>query len=276
MVLEFLDSDLELLIKDSSIIFQPADVKSWFLMLMRGLHHCHKNFVLHRVPPPSPLNRNISSRGPLFLTIKDLKPSNLLISQTGHLKLADFGLASTYAIPYTKQTSQVVTRWYRAPELLLGARHYGPAIDIWAAGCIFAELMLRTPYLPADTDASQLDMCFRALGTPSETEWPGMRLLPGWTGTEQVRTKPMGGLQGTFSAAGEDALDLLGWMLRFDPGKRPSAVECLRSGYFENLPRPTRPERLPRKGDLGAVAETLKRSGEEGLDRQPVKKVYVG
>src|SRR5579859_1982509 len=153
--------------------------------------------------------------------LKDLKPSNLLISQTGHLKLGDFGLASTYAIPYIKQTSQVVTRWYRAPELLLGARNYGPAIDIWAVGCIFAELMLRTPYLPADSDASQLDMTFRALGTPTEAEWPGMRTLPGWTG-EEIRTRPMGGLQGTFSAAGDAELELLGWMLRFDPCKRPT------------------------------------------------------
>jgi cyclin-dependent kinase 7 len=199
----------------------------------------------------------------------------LLISQTGHLKLADFGLASTYAVPYVKQTSQVVTRWYRAPELLLGSRHYGPGIDIWASGCIFAELMLRTPYLPADSDASQLDMCFRALGTPTEAEWPGMRALPGWTGTEEMRPKPMGGLGGTFSAAGEDALVLLGGMLRFDPVQRPSALEVLRSRYFENLPRPTRAERLPRKGDMGAVADTLKRKGEEGLDAQPVKKVYV-
>lgn len=85
----------------------------------------------------------------------------------------------------------------------------------------------------------------------------------------------MGGLAGTFSAAGEDALVLLGGMLRFDPVQRPSALEVLRSRYFENLPRPTRAERLPRKGDMGAVADTLKRKGEEGLDAQPVKKVYM-
>jgi cyclin-dependent kinase 7 len=198
-----------------------------------------------------------------------------LISESGHLKLGDFGLASSFAIPYVKQTSQVVTRWYRAPELLLGARNYGTAIDIWAAGCIFAELMLRTPYLPADGDASQLDMTFRALGTPSEAEWPGMRLLPGWTGNEKTHPKPMGGLAGTFSAAGDAELELLGWMLKFDPAKRPTALECLRTRYFQSLPRPTKPENLPRKGAMGAVADTLKRRGDDGLDIQPAKKVYV-
>lgn len=135
--------------------------------------------------------------------------------------------------------------------------------------------MLRTPYLPADSDASQLDMTFRALGTPTEAEWPGMRLLPGWTGTEEVRPKPMGGLAGTFSAAGDAELDLLAWMLKFDPNKRPTALECLRTRYFEGLPRPTRPEMLPRKGDMGAVADTLKKRGDDELDARPAKKVYV-
>ena len=135
--------------------------------------------------------------------------------------------------------------------------------------------MLRTPYLPADSDASQLDMTFRALGTPSEADWPGMRLLPGWTGKEEIRPKPTGGLAGTFSAAGDAELELLGWMLKFDPQKRPSAIEVLRTKYFESLPRPTRPELLPRKGDMNAVADTLKRRGDDGLDTRPVKKVYA-
>jgi len=135
--------------------------------------------------------------------------------------------------------------------------------------------MLRTPYLPADSDASQLDMTFRALGTPSEAEWPGMRLLSGWKGNEKVHPKPMGGLAGTFSAAGEVELELLGWMLKFDPTKRPTALECLRTRYFASLPRPSKPEKLPKKGDMGAVADTLKRRGDDGLDIQPAKKVYV-
>jgi hypothetical protein len=102
-----------------------------------------------------------------------------------------------------------------------------------------------------------------------------MRLLPGWTGKEEIRTKPMGGIAATFSAAGNEELELLAWMLKFDPCKRPTALECLRTRYFEGLPRPTKPEMLPRKGDMGAVADTLKRRGDDGLDAEPAKKVYV-
>jgi cyclin-dependent kinase 7 len=103
----------------------------------------------------------------------------LLLSTSGVLKIADFGLgillimiARMYGDPDSKMTSQVVTRWYRAPELLLGAKLYGDRVDVWAVGCIFAELMLRTPYFAGDTDLGQLDTMFRALGTPTEQDWP--------------------------------------------------------------------------------------------------------
>ena len=104
-----------------------------------------------------------------------MKPGNLLVeAQTGCLKIADFGLARDFSFPSgTSMTPRVVTRWYRAPELLYGARLYTGAVDIWAIGCIFAELMLRTPFLPGDSDLNQLHTIFRALGTPSD--WPVRR-----------------------------------------------------------------------------------------------------
>jgi cyclin-dependent kinase 7 len=101
-----------------------------------------------------------------------LKPNNVLISAKGELKLGDFGMATRFGMPTGNRTSQVVTRWYRAPELLLGAKDYSFGVDMWAVGCIFAELMLRTPYLPGESDIDQLITIFRALGSPTETEWP--------------------------------------------------------------------------------------------------------
>ena len=107
-----------------------------------------------------------------------MKPNNLLIANDGTLKIADFGLARVYGRQYETMTSQVVTRWYRAPELLFGSKHYTPAVDMWAVGCIFAELMLRVPFVAGSSDMEQLTTIFKALGTPTETEWSGMSSLP--------------------------------------------------------------------------------------------------
>lgn len=102
-----------------------------------------------------------------------MKPNNFLISSEGQLILADFGLARSLDPPLAgRMTPTVVTRWYRPPELLLGARYYGPAVDLWSVGCIFAELMLRTPFMPGNTDLDQLSRIYHALGSPTPSDWP--------------------------------------------------------------------------------------------------------
>lgn len=230
LVLEFLPSDLEGLIKDKSLVFGPADVKSWLLMLLRGVNHCHRNFVLHR----------------------DLKPANLLIAPDGQMKIADFGLGRSMSfLPHEKMTPTVVTRWYRAPELLLGARHYTGAIDIWAVGIIFAEMMLRVPYLAAPSDAEQLNVTFQALGTPTVSQWPKMETLPLYSKTDAFKIRhpapSLQQLQGLFSAASDSALQLLTSMIAMDPMKRLSAKDALMSPYFTEKPLPSKPEELPKQ-----------------------------
>ncbi|KAJ1658024.1 TFIIH complex serine/threonine-protein kinase subunit kin28 [Dispira simplex] len=221
LVLEFLDTDLEMVIKDTNLIFKPQDIKSWMLMTLRGLYHCHRNWILHR----------------------DLKPNNLLIASDGQLKLADFGLARDYADPTAPMTSQAVTRWYRPPELLFGAKKYGYAVDMWSVGCVFAELMLRTPYLPGETDMEQLDTIFRALGTPTEEDWPSHTQLPDYV---QFKHYPKTSLQTLFTAASADSLDLMEKMLVYNPHKRISTFDALQHPYFQNSPFPTPPGRLPK------------------------------
>ncbi|OIT31474.1 cyclin-dependent kinase d-1 [Nicotiana attenuata] len=125
LVFEFMETDLEAVIRDRNIFLSPADIKSYIQMTLKGLAFCHKKYVLHR----------------------DMKPNNLLIGPNGQLKLADFGLARLFGSPDRRFTHQVFARWYRAPELLFGAKQYGPGVDVWAAACIFAELLLRRPFL---------------------------------------------------------------------------------------------------------------------------------
>lgn len=236
IVLEFLPADLEMIIKDRSIIFTPADIKSWLLMTLRGLHHCHRNFVLHR----------------------DLKPNNLLLSPSGHLKLADFGLARSMAHMRESMTSNVVTRWYRAPELLYGVKHYTGAVDIWSVGMIFAELMWRTPYLPGNSDADQLEVTFRAMGTPTEKIWPGVTSLPGYVPSKVHPEPSLQELQNRFGAASDNALALMVGLTKLNPAKRIDTTQALLSDYFSESPRPTKPEDLPKKKSEDPDAEEKK------------------
>ncbi|SJL03988.1 related to KIN28-cyclin-dependent ser/thr protein kinase [Armillaria ostoyae] len=232
LVLEFLDSDLEMIIKDRSLVFLPADIKSWMAMTFRGLEFCHRNFVLHR----------------------DLKPNNLLIASDGQLKIADFGLARDFADPGYKMTCQVITRWYRPPELLFGCRYYSTAVDIWSVGCIFAELMLRTPYLAGESDMDQLKTIFRALGTPTEQDWPGHTKLPDYITVGQFPKTP---LRDLFTAASPDALNLLSKCLIYEPRRRISAKDALHHQYFFAQPHPSHPSKLPKCATQLAASRPL-------------------
>ncbi|KAI9295079.1 CMGC/CDK/CDK7 protein kinase [Neoconidiobolus thromboides FSU 785] len=220
LILEYLESDLEQVIKDKNLVFMPSDIKSWMLMTLRGLEFCHDNNILHR----------------------DLKPNNLLLASDGVLKLADFGLAREFGEPYP-MTSQVVTSWYRAPELYYGATSYGTGIDMWSVGCIFAELMLRTPFLPGESELQQLDTIYSALGTPTDEDWPGRTQLKHYLKHEPIQKTPF---KMIFKAATNEALDLMESMFLFDPMKRITATEAISHPYFQLEPHPTAPELLPK------------------------------
>ena len=219
LVLEFLPTDLEVVIKDKNILFTPADIKSWMLMTLRGVYHVHRNFILHR----------------------DLKPNNLLISPEGLIKVADFGLARAVPGPREMLTSNVVTRWYRAPELLFGAKHYTYAVDVWSIGVIFAELMLRIPYLPGQDDMNQMEVTFRALGTPTDKDWPEVSSFAGYNKLQIYPPPSRDELRKRFIAATESALTLMENMLMMNPQTRWDTIQCLESEYFKELPSPTDP-----------------------------------
>ncbi|RXM91551.1 Cyclin-dependent kinase 7 [Acipenser ruthenus] len=190
-------------------------------MTLQGLEYMHHHWVLHR----------------------DLKPNNLLLDENGVLKLADFGLAKAFGSPNRVYTHQVVTRWYRAPELLFGARMYGVGVDMWAVGCILAELLLRVPFLPGDSDLDQLTKIFEALGTPTEEQWPDMTSLPDYVSFKMFPGTP---LEHIFSAAGDDLLELLQGLFTYNPCTRLTASQALKKKYFSNRPGPTPGPQLPR------------------------------
>lgn len=241
LVLEFLPlGDLEMLIKDAEgVRYGAADIKAWMGMVLRGVWFCHENFVLHR----------------------DIKPNNLLIAQDGEVKLADFGLARSFSDPYRIMTSNVITRWYRPPELLFGAKHYSGAVDIWSVGLVFAELVLRTPYIAGDTEVHQINLICQAIGTPTEENWPGVSKLPEYTVPDPPN--PVMGKDyylRTFGTAGNEGVDVLMKMLVLDPRKRITAKESLEHAWWRADPKPTRKEELPRKrGGEAKVGEDLKR-----------------
>ncbi|NP_001311640.1 cyclin-dependent kinase D-3-like [Nicotiana tabacum] len=220
LVFEFMETDLEAVIRDRNIFLSPADIKSYIQMTLKGLAFCHKKYVLHR----------------------DMKPNNLLIGPKGQLKLADFGLARLFGSP-DRFTHQVFARWYRAPELLFGAKQYGPGVDVWAAACIFAELLLRRPFLQGNSDIDQLGKIFAAFGTPKPSQWADMVYLPDYVEYQYVPGQP---LKTLFPTATEDALDLLSKMFSYDPKARISAQQALEHRYFSSGPLPTEPVLLPR------------------------------
>ncbi|XP_061360777.1 cyclin-dependent kinase G-2 isoform X2 [Gastrolobium bilobum] len=157
MVMEYMEHDLKGLMEAMKQPFSQSEVKCLMIQLLEGVKYLHDNWVLHR----------------------DLKTSNLLLNNRGELKICDFGLARQYGSPLKPYTHLVVTLWYRAPELLLGAKQYSTAIDMWSLGCIMAELLSKEPLFNGKTEFDQLDKIFRILGTPNKTIWPGFSKLPG-------------------------------------------------------------------------------------------------
>uniref|UniRef100_A0A669DGL0 Cyclin-dependent kinase 7 n=2 Tax=Oreochromis TaxID=8139 RepID=A0A669DGL0_ORENI len=194
--------------------------------------------------------------------LEDLKPNNLLLDGSGVLKLADFGLAKSFGSPSRVYTHQVVTRWYRSPELLFGARMYGVGVDMWAVGCILAELLLRVPFLAGDSDLDQLTKIFEALGTPTEETWPGLSSLPDYVSFKIFPGTP---LEHIFSAAGDDLLELLQGLFTFNPSARTTATQALKMRYFSNRPGPTPGPQLPRPN---CSAEALREKETVGLKRK--------
>ncbi|KAF9048209.1 Pkinase-domain-containing protein [Hymenopellis radicata] len=212
LIMEFVDFDLKRYMDSSNKKKTPITLeisKRFLYQLTAGLLYCHSHRILHR----------------------DLKPQNLLIDKDNNLKLADFGLARAFGIPMRTYTHEVVTLWYRAPEVLLGSRHYSTAIDMWSVGTIFAEMVCQgTPLFPGDSEIDQIFKIFQILGTPTEDTWPGVATLPDYKATFPRWSRQ--DLTNVVPHLDADGVDILQSLLIYDPAKRISAKRAMQHPYF--------------------------------------------
>ncbi len=244
-------------------------VKSLLWQVLRGLEYLHANWVMHR----------------------DLKPSNILITADptpprsgqaqgqgqGQAKIADFGLARVFkhSLQPLRANGTVVTLWYRAPELLLGARHYSPAIDMWALGCLFGELLRLKPLFYSDQlpgnafQVRQMERIINVLGRPQPSRWPQLQQMEHWqrnAGNIQEYRPPKGKarrLEAMLALEKDDpALVLVRKMLEYDPAKRLTAAEALRDPYFRTEPFPG--TNCFSDAILGAIGQGLGGEGGSG------------
>ncbi|XP_043209146.1 cyclin-dependent kinase 14-like [Amphibalanus amphitrite] len=215
-VFEYVHTDLAQYLDRHPGGLHAKNVQLFLYQLLRGLSYCHARRILHR----------------------DVKPQNLLISQIGELKLADFGLARAKSVPSHTYSHEVVTLWYRPPDVLLGSTEYTTSLDMWGVGCIFIEMIAGVPAFPGVRDVSdQLDKIFRVMGTPDPRSWPDLETLPHYR-PEKLKEHRARRLSAVFPRLGElPYAELLAVrMLHLVPERRITAEQALRHCYLASLP----------------------------------------
>eukprot|EP01018_Ginkgo_biloba_P031579 Gb_15107 [translate_table: standard] len=234
MVMEYMEHDLKGFMETMKQPFSQSEVKCLMLQLLEGVNYLHDNWVLHR----------------------DLKTSNLLLNNKGELKICDFGLARQYGSPLKTYTHLVVTLWYRAPELLLGAKHYSTTVDMWSLGCIMAEILAKEPLFNGKTEIDQIDKCLSMACVIRKGCYKSV--VNSWLIAEQavfhccqsmrynkLRDKfPVTSFSGR-PILSESGFDLLNRLLTYDPNKRITAEEALKHEWFREVPLPKSKEFMP-------------------------------
>lgn len=246
MVMEYVEHELKVLINNHR--FSIAEMKCLLRQLVDGVHYIHEMWVVHR----------------------DLKTTNILLNNSGVLKVCDFGLARHYGDPLRPYTQRVQSLWYRAPELLLGQRRYDSCVDVWSIGCIFGELLLRKPLFDGKVELHQLGLIFEMAGVPTEDSWPGCKQLPNWRVVKFKLSLPrwrhvFPEEEGNLSDTG---LDLLRSLCEVCPERRLTAGAAHKHPYFWEAPFPQEPSMMPTflesNSEGRRLPDRVKRLGPKG------------
>jgi len=217
LVFEFLENDLKKYMKSLNGRLTPTMVKNFAFQLCKGVEFCHANRIIHR----------------------DLKPQNLLIDNRMRLKIADFGLARAFTVPVPKYTHEVVTVWYRPPEILLGATVYSVPVDLWSIGCVIGEMATGQPLFAGDSEIDTIFKIFQKLGTPTDAMWPGLSELPDFKPTfPRWPARGWNNIRNTAAQVGPDGIELLEKLMCFDPRRRLSARQAVQHRYFRDAEAP--------------------------------------
>lgn len=218
MIFDYADNDLSGLLMNKQIEINAAQCKHIFEQLLRGMDYLHNSGILHR----------------------DIKGSNILIDNKGHLRITDFGLARKIKAD-NDYTNRVITLWYRPPELLLGTTNYGPEVDMWGCGCVLVELFNKTAIFQGQNELEQLDAIFKIMGTPTTDRWPNLFDMPWFFMVMPQQTNKFPNVfQDKFSQIipSQACIRLSEGLLSYDQSKRLTAAQALQSDYFKELPKP--------------------------------------
>jgi serine/threonine protein kinase len=208
LLFEFAEYDLRKYLEEfEHKNLEEETIKSFLYQILDALAYCHSKKIIHR----------------------DLKPQNILLTKNLKIKIGDFGLARVFSIPIRPYTKEVLTLWYRAPELLLGINEYSTPVDIWSVGCIFAELVIKKPLFKGDCEFEQIMKIYSILGTPKIEDWNEIVNLPYYSNKfpnfsakkiEEIVKLDVNGI------------NLLKSMLQYDPNKRITAKQALLHPFF--------------------------------------------